>query len=118
MEPEAKVTPITTEDYEDMPLEEHVVSGTPNAKVHWIRTEGSGLGMLQTGLFVIQPSVCRWVFEGDETIYVIEGEVRIDFVDSGESIELRAGDIGSFSKGVDAIWTFKNPFKEFFVLSG
>lgn len=114
----AIITPISTEDYEDMPLGGHVVSGDPQAKVHWIRRERSGLGMLQTGLFIAQPSVCRWVFEGDETIYVIEGEVRIDFVESGESVELVAGDIGTFRKGVDAIWTFKKPFKEFFVLCG
>ncbi len=118
MEGLAIVTPITTEEYEDMPLEGHIVSGDPKAKIHWIRREGSGVGMLQTGLFIAQPSVCRWVFEGDETIYVIEGEVRIDFVESGESVELIAGDIASFPKGVDAIWTFRKQFKEFFVLSG
>ena len=114
----AIVTPIDTDEYEDMPLEGHIVSGDPKARVHWIRREPSGDGILQTGLFMAQPSVCRWVFEGDETIYVIEGEVRIDFVESGETVELTAGDIGSFPKGVDAIWTFKKPFKEFFVLCG
>ena len=118
MNPTIAVTPVTTEDYEDMSLEGHVVAGDPRARIHWIRTEGSGVGMLQAGLFTAQPSVCRWVFEGDETVYVIEGEVRIDFVESGESIELHAGDIGSFPKGVDAIWTFKKPYKELFVLSG
>ena len=64
------------------------------------------------------PATFPLTWPGDETIIVLEGEVRIELVDTGEVVELKEGDIASFPKGARSVWTVKSPFKEFFVLSG
>jgi uncharacterized protein len=42
--------------------------------------------------------------------------VAIDLA-TGEHIELKAGDIASFPKGTQSVWTFSEPFKKFTVSS-
>jgi uncharacterized cupin superfamily protein len=44
--------------------------------------------------------------------------VSIELVDTGERIDLHAGDIASFDKGTRSVWTFAEPFKKFTVISG
>jgi len=41
------------------------------------------------------------------------------FIDgeTGERVELKAGDIASFPKGTRSVWTFSEPFKKFTVIS-
>jgi uncharacterized cupin superfamily protein len=53
---------------------------------------------------------------GDETLHVLEGRVTIE-VDGLEPVELAAGDVVSFPKGLASTWEIHEPFKEFFVLS-
>lgn len=106
------VTNVAASEYEPAMLEdEHV------GDVHWLRTESSGDGQLLTGLWTCQPRTISYVFPGDETFYVLEGNVRIE-VAGGESVDLKAGDIASFSKGQVSTWTISTPFKSFFVVCG
>ena len=70
-----------------------------------------------TGVFTAKPSRFRYEFELDETIHILAGRVRIEF-DSGESVELKPGDIASFPKGEQATWEILESLREFFVLSG
>lgn len=58
----------------------------------------------------------RYTWEGDETIHVLEGSVRIE-LDGGNHLELGVGDIASFSAGDRGVWRVLEPFCEFFVLS-
>ncbi len=37
--------------------------------------------------------------------------------DTGESVELRAGDVGYFRAGTKSIWTITQPFKKFTVIA-
>jgi uncharacterized cupin superfamily protein len=55
---------------------------------------------------------------GDQSFQVLEGSVSIELVDTGERIDLHAGDIASFDKGTRSVWTFAEPFKKFTVISG
>lgn len=110
-----KTTPVTNvsaEDYVPFMIEDEQVG-----EVHWLRTESGGEGVLYTGLWRCEPRDIPYVFPGDETFEVLEGAVRIE-VETGESVELKAGDVASFPKGQKATWTITSPFKKFFVISG
>lgn len=106
---------IAATDYE--PFEGGtVLDGTPNRRVHWLRNETTAESVLMAGLFTADPCVIGdYTLETDECIYVIEGEVRIEIADN--VVDLGPGDIASFRKGSTSRWTFRTPFKEFFVLS-
>jgi hypothetical protein len=43
--------------------------------------------------------------------------VSIELVETGERVELKAGDIASFPNGTRSVWTFSEPFKKFTVIS-
>lgn len=77
--------------------------------------------MLTAGLFKAAPkggpAKIRYAFEGDETVYIVDGAVTIE-VANGETIHLEAGDMASFPKGEVSTWTVEEPFQEVFVLSG
>jgi uncharacterized cupin superfamily protein len=106
------VSNVSAEEYEPFMVgDEHV------GDVHWLRTESGGEGQLYAGLWTCQPRTIPYVFPGDETFHVLEGEVHIE-VEGGESVALEPGDIASFSKGQVATWTISKPFKKFFVVSG
>ena len=120
------VSSLSAEDYrplyDDPPwpgrIEQSTVEGELNGQIHWIRETGSDGRLLKVGLFTQDPATFPLTWPGDETIIVLEGEVRIELVDTGEVVELKEGDIASFPKGARSVWTVKSPFKEFFVLSG
>lgn len=102
--------------WEPFPIE-GVIEGEPDGKVHWLRQDSGGEGMLLTGVFTGQPSRFPYVFGGDETFHVLEGRVTIT-VEGGESVEVSSGDIVSFAKGTVAEWHIHEPAKKFFVISG
>jgi uncharacterized cupin superfamily protein len=41
----------------------------------------------------------------------------VELLDTGETIELRAGDIAYFSAGTRSVWTITEPFKKFTVIA-
>ncbi len=103
-------------DFEDFPID-GVVAGELKGRVHWLRQEGVGEGMLLTGIFTGEPSTFPYQYAGDETFHVIEGSVTIQ-MENGESVDLKPGDIASFPKGAKSTWVIHEPFRKFFVISG
>ena len=84
------------------------------------RAGGSGQGTLLVGLWrVTEPSTSPMYTSqlGDETFLVLEGEVSIDVLDTGEKLEFGPGQVGSWSKGTRTVWTIKSPFKKLFVVA-
>lgn len=55
-----------------------------------------------------------YLFETDEYIWVIEGEVEIETAGDGV-VTLKAGDSGYFRQGSESVWTFRAPFRKFSV---
>ena len=89
--------------------------------VQWVRRPGDGhRDELSSGFWFItpgqDPEPMLVVGHADETIYIVEGHVRID-VEGQDAIELRAGGAASLNKGVPATWTVLAPTVEFFVYS-
>jgi uncharacterized cupin superfamily protein len=106
------VSSIGAQDFE--PYEQE---GLHFGDVHWLRIGSGGDGVLYAGLWKHGPADFSYVFPGDETFHVLEGEVTID-VEGGESLALRPGDIASYAKGQSSTWHITQPFKKFFVISG
>jgi uncharacterized protein len=91
-----------------------LIDGERVGEAHWLRSEGHEALLWRTGA----PARYTYLFTGDESFVVLEGSVTIELPDTGESVELRAGDIASFDGGTRSVWTFTEPFKKFTVISG
>lgn len=113
----ASKTHVDTTNYEPFDGFEEVIEGDPAAKVAWLRTQSGGDGVLFTGMFTAEPSTFRYVFGGDESLHVLEGDLDIA-IDGGETVTLAPGDIASFPKGATSTWTLRTPLRKFFVISG
>lgn len=58
-----------------------------------------------------------YLFETDEYVWVLEGEVHIAMSDGSELV-VREGDSAFFPKGNESTWTFHGPFRKFSVEVG
>ena len=90
-------------------------------KVQWLRRAGEGERPdLMAGLWIVTPDEMPpgtpHEFPSDETIYIVEGAMRIE-VAGGEVLELAEGDMASFNRGTKVTWTIHRPVVEFFVYS-
>ena len=110
-------TPIPVSNVATTVYEPFLVEGQPFGEVHWLRTTCGGEGQLYTGLWKHGCATFEYVFPGDETFHVLEGNVRIAMRD-GETVSLKPGDLVSFVKGQASTWTITVPMKKFFVISG
>ncbi|WP_223626833.1 cupin domain-containing protein [Microbacterium sp. EST19A] len=89
--------------------------------VQWTRRPGEGdRENLASGFWFITPEetpgAMRVVGHADETVYIIEGHLRVE-PDDSDAFELTAGSVATFNKGTAALWTVLAPTVEFFVYS-
>ncbi len=54
---------------------------------------------------------------GDETFLVLEGELEIEVLATGEKFHYGQGDICSWTKGTPTMWDIKKPMKKMFVIA-
>jgi uncharacterized cupin superfamily protein len=95
-----------------------LIGGEQVGEAHELRNEGSHGNEHEACLWRTDaPARYEYFFSGDESFYVLEGSVSIELEQTGERVELRAGDIASFPKGTRSVWTFTEPFKKFTVIS-
>ncbi len=99
-------------------FEPFLVGAEQAGEVRWLRTEGSAGNALAAALWRSEPATYDYVFPGDETFHVIRGAVSIELPDTGERVELRAGDIASFDAGTRSVWHVTEPFLKFTVVAG
>jgi uncharacterized cupin superfamily protein len=101
-------------EYEPM-----MVDGEQVGEAHWLRANGSHGNPHEACLWRTDaPASYDYLFTGDESFLVLDGSVSIELVDTGERVDLEAGDIASFDKGTRSVWTFTEAFKKFTVISG
>jgi uncharacterized cupin superfamily protein len=62
------------------------------------------------GVFESGPSVWNWHFNTNETIYILSGQVLIDY--QGERLVLNPGDVTHFKIGTDAVFNVPVGFKK------
>lgn len=102
------------EDYEPL-----MIDGEQIGEEHCLRSTGSQGNAHEACLWRTDaPARYDYLFPGDESFCVLEGSVTIELVETGERVELKAGEIASFDKGTRSVWTFSEPFKKFTVISG
>lgn len=99
-------------------FEPFLVDGKQAGEVQWLRIEGSAGNALAAALWRSDPATYEYVFPGDETFHVIRGAVAIEIPETGERVELRAGDIASFDGGTRSVWHVTEPFLKFTVVAG
>ena len=84
-----------------------------------LREKSYNGNVLFVGFWQVQPAVSPFydVPLGDESGFVIEGSATIEFIKSGEKVELRAGQMYTLTKGTLTRWTINTPFKKFVVVN-
>jgi uncharacterized cupin superfamily protein len=84
--------------------------------VNWLRQDEA----VQSGVWRCkaseQPGIHEGEFEGNETVLILEGRVRVEIV-GGPTFELGPGDSASFVAGTVGRWKVLEDVKEFFVYS-
>ncbi len=56
-----------------------------------------------------------WVYDEEETFYVLEGRVEVT-LDDGTRIEIEPGDLVTFAKGVRCRWKVLEPIRKHYRL--
>ena len=97
--------------------EPDIIDGTQVGEVHQIEPTGDSADKLDVSLWRSDPATYDYLFEGDEAFHVVEGAATVELPDTGETIELRAGDVAYFAAGTRSIWTITQPFKKFVVIA-
>lgn len=93
------------------------VEGELDMRFQELRDTAGPDGSVWAGVITIEPVTIHYTFQGHETIHILDGEVSITV--HGEcTLDLRAGDIASFTKGSRSTWVVKSTLRELFVLTG
>jgi len=96
--------------------EPDVIGGAQLGAFHQIEPVDSA-DKLDVCLWRADPATYDYLFESDEAFHVVEGTATVELPDTGERIDLRAGDVGYFRAGTRSIWTITQPFKKFTVIA-
>ena len=81
-------------------------------EISWIRQGGTGGGTLLVCLWRQTTPATSPLYDfvaGDESGHILEGRVTVELVETGEQVELAAGDVYSFAKGTLSRWTVHEP---------
>jgi uncharacterized cupin superfamily protein len=97
--------------------EPDIIAGTQVGEFHQIEPMKGSPGKLDASLWRSDPATYDYLFDGDEAFHVVEGAATVDLLDTGERIELRAGDVAYFKAGTRSVWTITQPFKKFTVIA-
>ena len=97
--------------------EPEMIDGTQVGEFRQIEPEGSSANRLDVSLWRSEPATYDYFFEGDEAFHVVEGAATVELFETGETIELRPGDVAYFRAGTKSVWTITEPFKKFVVIS-
>ncbi|KAK7278352.1 hypothetical protein RJT34_23380 [Clitoria ternatea] len=62
------------------------------------------LGVRQWPKWGCPPSKFPWTYEAKETCYLLEGKVKVTPSGANESVEIAAGDLVVFPKGMSCTW--------------
>jgi uncharacterized protein len=98
-------------------FEPEMIDGAQVGEVHQIEPSGGSASRLDVSLWRSDPGTYDYLFAGDEAFHVVEGAATVELTDSGETIELKPGDLAYFSAGTRSVWTITEPFKKFVVIS-
>jgi uncharacterized cupin superfamily protein len=94
-----------------------VVNDRSIGEVKWLRREEDEGRLLLVGLWRSLIDIeYDYVFEAEESYFVLEGEQRLRLA-SGREVVTASGDAGTFQKGLSCQASVAAPFLEFFVIN-
>ena len=99
-------------------FEPDIIDGAQVGESHRVEPDRSADDRLDASIWRSDPATYDYLFGGDEAFHVLEGAATIELPDTGETIEVRAGDVAYFSAGTRSVWTITEPFKKFTVIAG
>jgi len=100
-------------DLVDQPIEPSWIrEGAPVARA--ITLTESPDGLLTTGIWDCTAGTFTWIFQTDEIVHILEGEVTVK--DGSRTHKLVAGSVCYFPQGLETIWEVRQYVKKTFVL--
>jgi uncharacterized protein len=92
----------TAVDLKDAPIRpEWILGGAPIARNSVLSSSADRLAT--TLVWDCTPGRFKWIYDTDETIYILEGKITLTTVD-GATRALAAGDVVFFPAGSSAVW--------------
>lgn len=74
------------------------------------------LGVTQWPIWEKETSTFPWTYDADEICYILEGHVRVT-PENGEPVEIKAGDLVTFPKGMSCTWEVIEPIRKHYHFS-
>lgn len=105
-----------SQGFVDYPIE-RVIEGQPRARIKVLRTRGMRTPVQHVALLSAEPSKFHYRFTYDEAFQIISGHLAIS-LDTGERVEMRAGDVVTIPAGHDSIFEIFEPSMKFVVVTG
>jgi len=90
-----------------------ILEGVPDARGQF--TAESADGNCTAGFWACDVGRYEFVFDYDEFIYLIEGEVTVTQTGSDRTWTLRPGDTAHFPQGVTTVWQITRRMTKYFV---
>lgn len=98
----------------DFPLSpSQIISGTPITKI-FVVAQSEDKKMTQ-GLWDSTAGQFSWDYSWDESVYILEGEATVTTSD-GQTLDVKAGDLTYFPKGIQTVWNVASYVKKTFVI--
>ena len=97
--------------------EPDIVDGAQVGEFRQLDPEGGSRGQLDASLWRSDPATYDYLFEADEAFHVVAGAATIVLPDTGETVNLKPGDLAYFTAGTRSVWTITEPFIKFVVMS-
>lgn len=69
------------------------------------------LGVTSWPIWSKEASEFPWSYSEQETCYILEGEVTVT-PDDGEPVEIKAGDLVTFPRGMSCTWNIKQDLRK------
>lgn len=115
-------TPIKVGNGESGNFSPYMTPNGPEGEVSWIRDSGADGVDVRVGVWRCAdgefPEPFPVKFAGAETLYVLEGTLRLEVLETGEVITVRPGDIVSVERDTETTWTVPSAFKAVMFIAG
>lgn len=99
------------------PYAPFIHQGVAVGEISPVAVAGARQPTLDAGVWRSQPATYDYLFEQDETFVVLEGSATIELPDTGETVEVSAGDVAYFVGGTRSVWTITRSFAKFVVVA-
>lgn len=75
----------------------------------------SKLGCRSWGTWGCEPSTFPWTYADDEVCLVLEGDFTVTSDNGGDAMDVQAGDVAYFPKGMSCTWEVRKAVNKHFV---